>query len=551
MRKRILTLLAAVSMTFTTAFTAGAPVYGQTVKKTVKTGKKTKLSAKQKKAASDRKAADRVQDLIDRIYVQNETKTTDADCRKARLEWDKLTKAQKKLVDDYDYFGRDTGDAACDNPLNWNHIGKNEILVVSFGTSFNDSREKDIGGVERALSDAYSSRGWSIRRAFTSQIIINHINARDNEKIDNVDKALSRAVSNGVKNLVIQPTHLMHGKEYDELKAEVETYADKFDHIIFSEPLLGEVGTDSSSVNADKEKVAKAVTADAVRTAGFASLDESAKAGTAFVFMGHGTSHQANITYDQMQTQMKELGYKNVFIGTVEGKPADTACKEVIKKVKAAGYSKVVLRPLMVVAGDHANNDMAGSDKDSWKSQFANAFGKKNISTQIAGLGRIPEIESIYKDHLDAALAAEKGFSVNAATGSSISVLSSQVLAAKKALKDGSYKVDFTTDLPSMFYMNTAYKKAKLTVKNGKMTAFVPLASTGIDKLYVGSVSGAKKSGAKYCKRKTVTVKDSDGKKSKVYAFYIPVKQLGKEFTVSIHGKKSGKWYAHQVKISR
>ena len=310
---------------------------------------------------------------------------------------------QKALVQgqyaDPDYFGRDTGDASKDDPLNADNIGEREILVVSFGTSFNDSRVATIGGIEKAIQQAYPD--WSVRRAFTSQIIINHVQARDGEKIDNMQQALDRAVSNGVKELVVQPTHLMHGKEYDDLKAALEPYQSKM-KITIAEPLLGQVGSDISEINADKKAVAEAVTAAAVKDAGYDSLDAAAADGTAFVYLGHGTSHEANITYDQMQTQMERLGYKNVFVGTVEGKPEDTSCEAVIQKVKDAGYKKVQIRPLMVVAGDHANNDMAGDDDDSWKSQME-AAGLE-VTPQIKGLGEIPAVQQIYVAHTKAAL---------------------------------------------------------------------------------------------------------------------------------------------------
>ena len=356
--------------------------------------------------AADQTAADAVAELIDAIYVQERSDDTDAQCAAAKAAWDALTDVQKTLVSgenaDPEYFGRDTGDASLDDPLNGDSIGENELLVVSFGTSFNDSRVADIGGIEKALQTAFPD--WSVRRAFTAQIIINHIQARDGEKIDNMDQALERAVANGVKNLVVQPTHLMHGAEYDELVAAVEKYEDKFASVKISEPLLGEVGSDTTTVNADKETVAKSITAAAVAAAGYKSLDEAAKDGVAFVFMGHGTSHTANITYDQMQTQMQDLNYANVFIGTVEGKPADTACQAVIEAVKAAGYTKVVLRPLMVVAGDHANNDMAGDDADSWKSQFSATGAFTGVDTQIAGLGEIGDIQAIYVAHAKAVI---------------------------------------------------------------------------------------------------------------------------------------------------
>ena len=352
-------------------------------------------------ADADQEAADKVAALIDAIYVQERNDNTDEQCKEAKEAWDALTDAQKELVEgenaDPDYFGRDTGDASKDDPLNGDEIGENELLVVSFGTSFNDSRAEDIGGVEKALQAAYPD--WSVRRAFTAQIIINHVQARDGEKIDNVDQALERAVDNGVKNLVVQPTHLMRGAEYDELVEAVENYKDKFETVKIAEPLLGEVGADADAVNSDKEAVAKALTAEAVKDAGYDSLDAAKEDGTAFVFMGHGTSHTAKVSYSQMQTQMKDLGYDNVFIGTVEGEPEETSCESVIDAVEKAGYKKVVLRPLMVVAGDHANNDMAGDDDDSWLSMFKASGKFDSVDTQITGLGEIKDIQQIYVDH--------------------------------------------------------------------------------------------------------------------------------------------------------
>ena len=361
------------------------------------------------KEDSDQVAADKVAKLIDDIYVQERTDKTDEQCKEAKEAWDALTDAQKELVEgenaDPDYFGRDTGDASQDDPLNGDDIGEKELLVVSFGTSFNASRAADIGGVEKALQAA--NPDWSVRRAFTAQIIINHVQARDGEKIDNVDQALQRAVDNGVKNLVVQPTHLMHGAEYDELTAALEGYKDKFESVKIAEPLLGEVGADATVINADKAAVAEAITAEAVKDAGFDSLDAVKEDGTAFVFMGHGTSHTAKVSYSQMQTQMEQLGYDNVFIGTVEGEPEDTSCEAVIEKLKEAGYKKVILRPLMVVAGDHANNEMAGDVEDSWKSQFEASGAFDSIDTQIAGLGEIQAIQQLYVAHTQAAIDAE------------------------------------------------------------------------------------------------------------------------------------------------
>jgi len=360
---------------------------------------------------ADEMAAKNVADLIDAIYVQERNENTDEQCKAAKDAWDALTDAQKELVEgeeaDPDYFGRDTGDASKDDPRNEDNIGDNELLVVSFGTSFNDSRVKDIKGIEDALQAAYPD--WSVRRAFTAQIIINHVQARDGEKIDNMQQAMDRAVANGVKNLVVQPTHLMHGAEYDEMMEMIDDYRDKFESVAVAEPLLGEVGADATVINEDKEAVAKAVTAEAVATAGYDSVEAAAKDGTAFVFMGHGTSHTAKISYSQMQTAMQTLGYDNVFIGTVEGEPESTSCENVIEAVKAAGYTKVVLRPLMVVAGDHANNDMAGADEDSWLSQFEASGAFDSVDCQIAGLGGVADVQQLYIAHTKAAIDSLNG----------------------------------------------------------------------------------------------------------------------------------------------
>ena len=354
--------------------------------------------------------------LIEAIQVQERTEDTDAQCEAAKAAYDALTDEQKKENEDvFDYFGRDTGDASKDDPLNGDEIGENELLVVSFGTSFNDSRAADIGGIEKALQEAYPD--WSVRRAFTAQIIINHVQARDGEKIDNMQQALDRAVDNGVKNLVVQPTHLMHGAEYDELKGAVDEYAEKFESVEIAEPLLGEVGADASAINEDKASAAEALVAEAVKVSDYDTLDAAKEDGTAFVFMGHGTSHEANVTYDQMQTQMGELGYDNVFVGTVEGNPPDTALPEVKKAIEEKGYTKIILRPMMVVAGDHANNDMAGD----WGDALANGcefevegadapvdlgegFGKDNVTSQIEGMGRIADIQKMYVGHTGAVI---------------------------------------------------------------------------------------------------------------------------------------------------
>ena len=357
-------------------------------------------------AEADQAAADKVAALIDAIYVQERTEETDAQCEAAKAAWDALTDAQKALVEGEeaspDYFGLDTGDASKDDPRNQDEIGEKELLVVSFGTSFNDSRVADIKSIEDALQAA--NPDWSVRRAFTAQIIINHIQARDGEKIDNMEQALERAVANGVKQLVVQPTHLMHGAEYDEMCAAIEKVRDKFESVEIAEPMLGEVGSDATVINADKEAVAKAVVAAALSESGYESTAAAKEAGVAYVLMGHGTAHVAKVTYSQMATQMDKLGYENVFIGTVEGEPEDTSCEAVIAAVKEAGYTTVVLRPLMVVAGDHAHNDMAGADEDSWKTMFEAAG--LTVNCQISGLGRIADVQALYVAHTKAAIDA-------------------------------------------------------------------------------------------------------------------------------------------------
>ncbi len=408
-RKSVMALLLSLSMTTAMMGYGGAVASAESTEATTEATTEAATEAATEagsEASDDQAAADKVAALIDAIYVQERTDDTDAQCEEAKAAWDALTDAQKALVEGEEaspeYFGRDTGDASKDDPRNQDEIGENELLVVSFGTSFNDSRAEDIKGIEDALQEAYPD--WAVRRAFTAQIIINHVQARDGEKIDNMQQALDRAVANGVKNLVVQPTHLMHGAEYDEMVEAIDAYKDKFESVAIAEPMLGEVGEDATVINDDKKAVAEAITSQAVSEAGYDSVDAAAEDGTAFVFMGHGTSHTANVTYDQMQTQMENLGYKNVFIGTVEGEPEDTACDVVIDKVKEAGYKKVILRPLMVVAGDHANNDMAGDDEDSWKTQFVESGAFDSVDSQIEGLGRIDAVEQLYVAHTQAAI---------------------------------------------------------------------------------------------------------------------------------------------------
>lgn len=285
--------------------------------------------------------------------------------------------ALAEAEDDENYA---TGDASLDNPLNQDDIGEAELLVVSFGTSFNDSRRLTIGGIEGAIAEAMPD--YSVRRAFTAQIVIDHVRSRDGEEIDNVTEALDRAVANGVKALVVQPTHLMHGFEYDDVVAELAEYADAFESgIVVGEPLLSSDG--------DFDRVADIVV-DVTK-----DYDDGQ---TAIVFMGHGTEHEANAVYAKMQETLAAKGAENYYIGTVEAEPS---VQDVLAAIEGKGYTRVVLRPLMVVAGDHANNDMAGDEEDSWKTLFSAAG--YDVECVLEGLGQVPEIQQIYVEHALAA----------------------------------------------------------------------------------------------------------------------------------------------------
>ena len=284
---------------------------------------------------------------------------------------------QALAEDDENY---ETGDATLDNPRNQDEIGEKELLVVSFGTSYNDNRRLTIGAIENALEEAFPD--FSVRRAFTSQIIIDHVFQRDGEGIDNVTQALDRAVENGVKTLVVQPTHLMSGYEYNDLADELAEYADAFESIAMGVPLLD---TDDDFLTV----------ADALAKATEAYNDGE----TAICLMGHGTEAESNEVYAKMQTVMDKAGHENIFIGTVESTPS---VEDVLAMVQAGNYKKVVLRPMMIVAGDHANNDMAGDEPDSWKSIFE-AAGYE-VTCVVEGLGSLGEIQSLIVQHAQAAI---------------------------------------------------------------------------------------------------------------------------------------------------
>ncbi|MGI6211100.1 MAG: sirohydrochlorin cobaltochelatase [Anaerovoracaceae bacterium] len=450
--------------------------------------------------------------LTSAIYYPSKETGTDALCKAAKEGWDSLSEEEQKNIPKfsyysssnsikggYEFFGEDTGDASKEDTLNSNKIGKYEILVGSFGTSYNDSRILSIGAVEKAIQKAYPK--FSVRRGFTSQIIINHIQARDGKAIDNIDEACQRAVKNNVQYLVVQSTTLMSGSEYDELKTTVNKYSKKFKKVAFAQPLC--------SSDADKEAVAKVVYADAAKKANFSSTEDAvASTDTAFVLMGHGTSHEAQVLYTDMQDAVTSLGYKNCFIGTVEGKPETTSLENTIQKVKDAGYTKVILRPLMVVAGDHAKNDMA----EEWSDAFE-AAGIEATS-QIYGLGELSDIQDIYVQHTKAAIKSagikttSSGFTTTTAkkavkkAPSIKSVRAGKkkaIVKIKKKSKVSGYQIRYST--------KKSFKHAK-TIKTTKTTRTIKNLKKG-KKYYFKVRSYAKTSKKTYYSKWSKTKKSS------------------------------------------
>ncbi|MDE7137890.1 MAG: sirohydrochlorin cobaltochelatase [Ruminococcus sp.] len=315
---------------------------------------------------------------VSETETEAETESETSEESEIESETEASEESAEEEADDEENY--DTGDASLDNVRNQDEIGENELLVVSFGTSFNDSRRLTIGAIEDAIEKAFPE--YSVRRGFTSNIIIDHIQRRDGILIDDVKASLERAVSNEVKNLVVQPTHLMNGLEYNDIVDEVAQYSDAFENVVFGEPLL--------TSDEDFRRVEQAIVDWTVE------YDDGK---TAICFMGHGTEAESNSVYQKMQDLLIADGYENYFIGTVEAEPSlDT----ILEMVKAGEYERVVLEPLMVVCGDHANNDMAGDDEDSWKSVFE-AEGYK-VECLLRGLGENEAIQQIYVDHAQTAI---------------------------------------------------------------------------------------------------------------------------------------------------
>ncbi len=381
---------------------------------------------------------------------------------------------------------------------------KTAILVVSFGTSYNDNRDITIGAIEEAVADAFSD--YQVRRAFTSQIIIEKLKERDHLKIDNVTEALDRAVEDGIKELIVQPTHLMGGYEYNDILDEISGYVDKFDKIVIGKPLL--------SGDQDFEAVAEAITD---RTA---SYDDGK---TAICFMGHGTEADSNGVYKTMQKALTDMGFENYYIGTVEAEPE---LKDVMEALKAkGGYERVILQPLMVVAGDHANNDMAGDEADSWKT-ILEGEGYQ-VECILEGLGQIPAIRDIYVEHLKTAM--EEGV---AFTGEE----KSDKFA--RELENGSYLIQVESS-SSMFRV----VKAELTVTDSGMVADITLGGTGYEKLYMGTAKEAQAAEESLC---IPYVEDGKG----AYTYTIPVKALDEPIDCAAFSKKKETWYDRQLIFS-
>jgi len=259
--------------------------------------------------------------------------------------------------------------------------GSQAILVVSFGTSYNETRAKTIEAVEKAITDAYPD--FEVRRAFTSQTIIDKLKERDGLEIDNVPEAMDRLIADGVQTVVVQPTHVMNGYEYDEMCEAIQPYEDKFTQLVYGKPLLAD--------ETDYETMVQILAAD---TADYAADD------TAIIFMGHGTEHPANDTYQKLAECFQSQSYDHYLVGTVEATPN---LEDIMAQADALQVQKVVLLPLMIVAGDHATNDMAGDEEDSWKTQFKGQGYE--VECVLKGLGEYPGIQQMFVDHTADAIA--------------------------------------------------------------------------------------------------------------------------------------------------
>ena len=250
------------------------------------------------------------------------------------------------------------------------------ILVTSFGTSYGNCRHITIGAIESDIDEAFAK--YDVRRAFTSQTIIDHIQKDTGRHIDNFTEAMDKLVAEGVKEVIVQPTHLTDGYEYNDIATALENYRSKFDKCGIGTPLL-------------KTKDDQKAVAQAIKNATKSREDEH----TCVCLMGHGTEAEANKIYTEFQATLNELGYKNYFVATVEASPS---FDDVAAAAKQAGYTRAILRPLMVVAGDHANNDMADTGNDHSFASIMQASGFE-VESIVEGLGQIEAVDEVYVQH--------------------------------------------------------------------------------------------------------------------------------------------------------
>jgi sirohydrochlorin cobaltochelatase len=259
-------------------------------------------------------------------------------------------------------------------------MSKKAILVISFGTSFKETREKTIDAVEKAVAERY--KDWEVRRAFTSRMIIKKLKERDGICIDYIDEGLQRLADEGFERVVVMPTHIMNGTEYDFVSDIAAKFGDKFKCLRVSKPLL--------TTEEDYDAVI-----EAMNVSYFERIFKESSGGKAIVFMGHGSEHYANAAYCELQMKLSAQGYEHVYVTTVEGFPT---FEDTMKFMSGHKYSKVVLAPFMLVAGDHATNDMAGDDEDSLKSKFIDAGCE--VECLLEGLGEQKAFQDLFLNHL-------------------------------------------------------------------------------------------------------------------------------------------------------
>jgi sirohydrochlorin cobaltochelatase len=251
---------------------------------------------------------------------------------------------------------------------------KKAILVVSFGTSYEETRKKTIDRIEQDIREAYPE--YAVYRAWTSHVIRRKLLQRDGIEIPDVKGAMEQMARDGITDVIVQPTHMLCGIEHERMKAEVQQQRKLFSHVVTGAQLL--------ALQTDQDRVVQTVTQEL-----------QTEANEALVLMGHGTEHDCNVVYAGLDVQFKNAGYENIFMGTVEACPS---LEDVLEQIREKRPESVVLAPFMIVAGDHASNDLAGDGADSWKSRLeAEGFAVRCV---MKGLGEYPGIRNIFLDHV-------------------------------------------------------------------------------------------------------------------------------------------------------